>query len=357
MRKKFKTYLFQIVLILAISALTIASLFKTGRITDEHLRQLHLSSFVFILSVFFFSRALSAWINRKLFRPIISDWDFIDSFGDLTIGHLGSSITPLKSGHFPLRFYYHHRRGISFNRSFTCFSKAQILNGTSATLFYLLLFSFLSVHPICLTVSGKTFYLSFIILTGIVFHLLAIVFFLIVIFQPKLQDYFLRFVSCALFRLKKISNREEYESLQKKKMDICREQILDMFFHPTAYLPLIFLTVVNMILTGILPYICYLSITGDSFHIATMFHFYLLNISMNYLNNIIPVPGGSGTSEWLFSIVYSDMIPASGIGSVLLLWRFSTYFLVLVLDASFFFPFLFLAGRKRLKSQKNNSII
>lgn len=357
MRKKFRGYLFQILLILVISALTIASLFKTGRITDEHIRLLHPSSFILIVGIFLFSRVISALINRKLFRSIVSDWDFIDSFGDLSIGHLGSSITPLKSGHFPLRFYYHHRRGISFNRSFTCFSKAQILNGTSATLFYLLLFSYLSVHPITLTVSGKTFYLSFIILTGIVFHLIAIGFFLIVIFQPKLQICFLRAVSAILFRLKRISNREEYQSIQKKKMDICREQILDMFFHPSSYLPLIFLTVFNMILSGILPYICYLSITGNPFHIATMFHFYLLNISMNYLNNIIPVPGGSGTSEWLFSIVYSDMIPASAIGSVLLVWRFSTYFLILLLDACFFFPFLFLAGRKRLKSKKNTSII
>ena len=47
----------------------------------------------------------------------------------------------------------------------------------------------------------------------------------------------------------------------------------------------------------------------------------------------VPIPGGTGGLEYAFSNLYSNFITGGILGSLMLVWRFITYFLGIILGA------------------------
>jgi uncharacterized protein (TIRG00374 family) len=108
----------------------------------------------------------------------------------------------------------------------------------------------------------------------------------------------------------------------------------------------------NMLLIGSIQYISYLLITGNSFSIGQLFGFYTLTLASQYITNIIPVPGGVGTSEVLFRIVFALVIPDTALGAVLVLWRMGTYYIPIIIETVVFSVFIFV--KKHPNKQKDN---
>ena len=84
---------------------------------------------------------------------------------------------------------------------------------------------------------------------------------------------------------------------------------------------------------GSVQYFSYLVLTGEAFSIDKAFVFYTLNVASAYITNVIPVPGGVGTAEVTFSLVYAAVVPEPVIGSVLVLWRAGSYYLPVIIEA------------------------
>ena len=66
-----------------------------------------------------------------------------------------------------------------------------------------------------------------------------------------------------------------------------------------------------------------------------------------YIANVIPLPGGTGTSEVLFTVVFAHIIENPLLGTTLVLWRVSSFYFPIILE---FLGFLFVALRKKAPS-------
>ena len=67
-------------------------------------------------------------------------------------------------------------------------------------------------------------------------------------------------------------------------------------------------------------------------------------------NNFIPIPGASGGTEVVFSLLFSGMMK-NLTGAVLVLWRFSTYHIVLIIGGVLF---VFVKNHYERKESKIN---
>ena len=48
------------------------------------------------------------------------------------------------------------------------------------------------------------------------------------------------------------------------------------------------------------------------------------------IGNFVPIPGGSGGIEWGFLQFFNEFISPSGLSSALIIWRFITYYLGMI---------------------------
>lgn len=64
-------------------------------------------------------------------------------------------------------------------------------------------------------------------------------------------------------------------------------------------------------------------------------------------NTFIPIPGASGGTEWAFVLIFSTIIDSTLAKSVMLFWRFSTYFFVMIIGG-----LIFILAKRRYDHEK-----
>jgi hypothetical protein len=90
------------------------------------------------------------------------------------------------------------------------------------------------------------------------------------------------------------------------------------------------------------------------FDFGLMCYFFALYQCISYISNIVPIPGNSGGAEALFKILFANVIVSkSELNCTLLMWRFTSYYLVLLVEAIFFISYSIAHDtKKELKLQK-----
>ena len=86
---------------------------------------------------------------------------------------------------------------------------------------------------------------------------------------------------------------------------------------------------------GSLQYFSYLLISGKIFEIGDLYTFFMLNLACSYITNVIPLPGGVGGAELVFTAIYTPVI-GQLVGQTLILWRVSTYYIVVFIELVIF---------------------
>lgn len=180
---------------------------------------------------------------------------------------------------------------------------------------------------------GITVRLWLVILIGFLFHAAVLGGILVLSFCKGLQIFAVRLWGKLLVKLKKVDSIEDYVKEKGAWFDNYRAETLVIYKKFYRYIPACACYSAFMLAFGSVQYVAYVTFTGEAFSFDTMFIFYTLNIAAAYITNVIPVPGGVGTAEVIFTLVYACVIPESIIGSVLILWRAGSYYLATIAEA------------------------
>ncbi|HBK01589.1 MAG TPA: hypothetical protein DDY77_00970 [Clostridiales bacterium] len=353
MNSKKKSYVFNAVIILIVTALSVVYLVKDGTIKNENLKNVTVFSVAAVVGVYLLSMLVWALADYFAVKGTLKDWNFLKSFNDLIYGKLASSVTPLKSGHFPMRVYCYARYGYSFYESLTALSMCQIVASVASFFNYLVVFIIATAQKLTVSVNGSVIGLNIVVLIGLIFHFLTICFVCALAFIAPLQKVFINLVSKIKFRNKQ-EKRAEYIESETLKYKIYKEQIIAMSKAFCKYIPAVLVYVIYMFLTSSLIYVAYLAVSGASFTIKDFFSYYLLTIGAAYITNVIPIPGAAGSSEIVFGLLFKEVIAANVLGGVLLVWRIGSYYVPLVLAIIEFYisqAIFSAADRKKLRQK------
>jgi len=339
-------YVVDAVIIVIVTALTVLYLFKSGVLTAESLSKVTFIGFAVCFLAFIASGAVNAVIDLLIYRTFTGEIGLKRAFLTTVFGHFGSSITPFRSGHFPLKAYYHYKDGVSPDVTVTGFVKCQIIYSAVSVMAYFSIALYLLITGLTADIGGVTVRLWLVVAIGFLFHVAVFVCITVLSFNQRLQRSALKLLCKVIKKLRKNFDAESFFSTCSEKLERFKDQIKIIGKSFYRYLAPAFLYLAYMLLNGSVPYAAYLMSSGGSFYVSEFFTFYILNLASVYIANVIPLPGGTGTSEVLFTVVFAHIIADPLLGATLVLWRISSFYFPIILE---FICFLFVALRKKAR--------
>ena len=286
---------------------------------------------LFTLRIEWVLAALAGWLGYLLFDGMCL-YQFLRKQGHrVSVGYAiftalegfyYSNITPGSSGGQPMQIYYMKKRGIPVGV------------GTSAVSFKFLCTQFMMV-----AVAGVLWLLNadfvntqlagvkWIIIVGMIINGAAVPLMLMLAFCRSVVQSVCNFFIRVGAKLRLIKNRELTEMRMTSTLDAYHSSILAIAKHPWQ--------IALQMLNALLSILCLHSVAICVYHAFGMegvpWYQVMTVASLLYLSvSYTPLPGASGAQEGGFLVFYKSIFTSGTIGLGLLIWRFFTYYLFLL---------------------------
>ncbi len=315
-----------------LTLLSVYYLTKTDVLNSDSFAKISFSDILLVMLYFFVAMFLLGLVEFLVYRTFTEKLPVQRSYVNCLLGNLGSNVTPLKVAHFPLMFYVQHSFGVPFKDTVTGVVKCQIVYSFTSILVYLVVVITLAVSGQQVVVSGTVFPLFLIISLGLFFHIGVFLLTIVLAFNVKLQKWTLLTTCRIIKKFKKKFDEDKYIQEKERNLRLFREQITVIAKRFYAYLAPMFLYAIFMFMAESALYFSYLLITDGAFNLGEFYLFYLLTLASYYISNFIPVPGGAGTTEVITSMLFTGVMLNEYVGSTVILWRLSTYYLVIIVE-------------------------
>ncbi len=336
--KNKKKYIINAAIIIIVASLTFFYLFRSKVITAESLSAIKWYFYLICIAAFVAIISILAVAERFIYGTFTDELNYKRSLFTVIFGNFGSGITPFRSGHFPLKAYYQYKDGVVVGTTVTGFLKCQIIYSAVSLALYAAVTVALAVTGLSVVISGTDVKLWIVAAVGFGFHAAVFIGVIILAFSERLQRGALKLVCKIAKKFKKEFDGEGFYSAQSEKLARFKEQIRIVGKSFYKYLLPAALYAVYTVASGCLPYLAYLLLSGKGFAFSDLFFFYVLSLTSVYITNVIPLPGGTGTAEMLFILVFSSVISDPLLGETLVLWRISTYYLPITVEFLLFLP-------------------
>ena len=336
-------------IILLVTVLALIYLLKSDLLTAESIKMTAWYKCLIVFAVFILGLSLVSLVDFLVYRTFTKSMPYGKCLLNTFCGNLGSGITPFKSGHF-LMIYYQNRAKVPIGDTVTGLIKCQIIYSATSIIVYSAVVTSLLIMGTSITFYQKTVKLWLVVSLGLIFHIAVFICIVVLAFNRKIQEFSLKLWANFLVKIKRLQTTEDYINEKTQRLNLYKEQITIIGKNFYKYLLPSFTYVIFMLTSCSVQYLSYLLVSGSTFSVATFFTFYTFYLASGYITNIIPVPGGLGTSELLFPLVFASLIPDSQIGAVLVLWRLSTYYFAIIFE----FVIFLLAVLIKYKPRKIN---
>ena len=290
-----------------------------------------------------------SFIIFRSFKGINNKMKYKDCIGMYLYGNLGSSLTPSKAGHYPMKLFYMEKKGNTIDQSLSVVTRAQIVYSLVNVICYVIMFIVCSINKVTFTLStGNEIKLQSVALIGLLIAILSLGIFIGLAFIPPLNNLLIKLVGFFVCKKNKNITREEYYEKEKRKMEITRAQIIYFLKNTHKEIPSIIANFGFLLFNNCLPYFIYLLLSGKDFNFVDLLFYFSLFQSVSYITTFFPIPGNAGVAESTFVIVFKVAM-GNFVGSTLLLWRLFNYYVLVIVDVIYF---IF----DTLKVKKKNSL-
>ncbi len=342
-----KQVIINLLVIALVTTLAIFYLAKDNIFNDIHLiSNLPFYSF-FLIGFFVLGYVLcDSFIIYRSFRGINNQMKYKDCIGMYLYGNLGSSLTPSKAGHYPMKLVYMEKRGNTIDQALSVVTRAQIIYSLVNVICYIVMFVVCSFNNVTFTLSsGNIIKLKSVALIGLLIAILSLGIFISLAFIRPLNNLLIKIVGFFVCKTNKSITKEEYYDSQQKKMEITRKQIIYFVKNMYKEIPSILANFGFLLFNNCLPYFIYLFLSGNPFSFVDLLFYFALYQSVSYITTFFPIPGNAGVAESTFVIVFKVAM-GKYIGACLLLWRLFNYYLLMIIDLIYFI-FDTLRGKKK----------
>lgn len=235
-----------------------------------------------------------------------------------------NGITPFSSGGQPFQVWSLKKEGIKLSDGTNIVFITSFIH--QFALFIISIVSItINIHLNLFTVNSNVKYLSII---GFVINVIFMISLLILMFNKSIKKNLVNLLIKLLSFLKIIKNKEEMVIKWQKKLDVLDEGTKIILKNKKGFIISVVFNVIALLCYFVVPvslgYAMGLTNLGG---IETI-------ITSNYVNLVgmfIPIPGGTGGIEYAFAVLFSNFMNLTLTKSMMLVWRFVTYYLGVIL--------------------------
>ena len=256
--------------------------------------------------------------------------NIFDSFNIANLANFYNGITPFASGGQPFQVYYYTKVNIKTDESTSVIMMNFIIHQ-----FVLCVFGIAAIimyYNDLVTNQNTAFRVA--VWIGLSINVFIFLLLIFISLSKRVKKVFMGLVGL-IFSIKFLRNKKE-EMIEKTNnyFDESQKSFKELFHHiPTLLLSILY-KVISLIAYFIVPYFIFKALgvdvkPSDIIYIIWMTAFAFVIMSF------MPTPGSSGGAEWAFSEVFTKSFSITGAGSAsaILIWRFFTYYLVMILGA------------------------
>ena len=243
-------------------------------------------------------------------------------------GFYVSAITPFSAGGQPFQIYHLTRIGLSVEEASAIVSVKFITSFTVSIVFGIVALLLYSDTMRSIPGVGE------IMLFGVSLTIVMYVFFISLALGGRfarnvIASKPIRYTMAFLLR----KDKEKLVEMIEEKVESYTRVIRGFFkSHPVAFIASVVLTVSMIVLILSTPYLAMRSVSEID---IPYFKVIGLQVAMNLVVYFLPTPGASGGVEGMFYIVFSRFADKSVIASALIIWRFFTYYLTIIVGNLF----------------------
>lgn len=269
-------------------------------------------------------RTLSLHTVIKTFKK---DFKFIDTVKNLLITQFFNGVTPFASGGQPAQIYFLKTQGVDLPtatsiviQNFAVYQIVLIIYG----LFAIIVNYFLDFFPNISLLKG------FIIL-GFTINSLVMLSLLFISYAKKTDKYIVEKFINFLYKIKLVKHRLRTINKVNLKLDKFHESAISIRKNRKAFFKCFLYNFFAFIFLYSLPFIIILS-TGN-FNLISFITSFVACAFVMIIGAFVPIPGGSGGLEFAFSKFYGEYLGGPILATSLLIWRFITYYLGMIIGA------------------------
>ncbi len=280
------------------------------------------------------------WIYQVFGRRYRKGYRFLHGVVVAFVGSFFSGITPSATGGQFAQAYIMKKQGIKVSDGASILWADFIVYQTTmmlyVTVLFLLRFSYYSAQNAWLNL----------ILLGYLINVIVVGALYTMALFPKVYIRLSGVVVNLLARLHLVKNRKETLANWNLQLASFTSEIKKLTKDKRLILETALINVLRMTLQFSLPFFIALMM-GIPLQAGELLDVVALSSFVMMANSFIPIPGASGGTEVVFALLFGTLL-GSGTGAVMILWRFSTYHLVMICGAAVFI------GAKRYYDKKRS---
>lgn len=272
---------------------------------------------------------MDVFVTYLFVHPEFKKFTMWDAVKTSCVGQFFSAITPSSTGGQPMQVYLMSKMGINAGFSTSCMTQKFIvyqLTSTAISIFAIFLRFDYFISTMDTAYKWGLVILGFISQIGITLLLLVIS------FSKGLSKKLLNLVSKIMHKLKFVKNpdakAEAFEAQIKNFHEANKTTFKDKK-RLVAYYVLVFFQVIFILSC---PYFLYKSFGFSGVNPIDMI---CSQAYVNLTSSLIPLPGSSGIAEFAYNLFMASYFTGGTLKSAILIWRFITYYAVIVCTAPF----------------------
>ncbi|MBR2066809.1 MAG: flippase-like domain-containing protein [Solobacterium sp.] len=331
MKKLFKSTAFNILLIFLFAAIVLFFTLKDdGDKVAALLGQMNIWMVVFLVVLMIVERALLGLGLMWICRETHPKYSFLQGFINAYVAGLFCNITPGASGGQLAQAYVFKRQGIPFSRSFGVLWLEFIIYQSTMTILVFLLI--LLKYPYFRYQYSEFF---IIVLFGFLVSSFVIVMLFLLAKSEKVYTWVTTKGISLAHRFHFIKDKEATLENLNSALSAFTDEI-DLLSHRKKL-------IVKLVIENVMRLLIYYSIpyfAAKALNIQVGFNELLNIIALSsfvaMVNAFLPMPGSSGGTEATFVLMFSTIFSSVDAKSIMLLWRFVTFYQMLIIGTIMF---------------------
>lgn len=283
---------------------------------------------LFISILFMFINILFQSLSIHCFlKEVKPDYKFLDTYMLMLSALFFNAITPFSSGGQPFQMYLLKKQGVKLTDSgnvllqnFFTFQFALTIMGT----FSIIMNYFFGILP-------KDSILKKVVLIGYIINVAVLFLLLFLARAKKANTHVFNKIFDFIFGFKFIKNRDILRKKASEKIDDFYNSALYFKNNKRNLIKSLLYNLLSLISLYIIPVFIFYSI--GEFDSITAFES-IVALGYTYLiGSFIPAPGATGGLEYAFVQFFQSFTVGASLSAVMLLWRFVTYYLGMILGS------------------------
>ncbi len=296
--------------------------------------------FIFAFLMFMKSMRMNFLVKKttKRSRPFLS-------YKTAALGRYYDDIVPFNAGGQPFQVYYLNKRGLPISSALSV-PLGEYFLGQIA---WLVINIFAVIYCLAMNTLGNAQIVLIFSLISFFINSLFFVGTIILAMSKRAGKIFIEKVYKLLFKMKLVKNYEKSCNRALKTISDFQESLKSFSKDIKSYIFLTLFSIVYNLLQYSIPFFLYAALVR--FDPSLFFDIMVNCIMIDIASTIMPLPGGTGMSEFSFTEVFKKIFEGGTVFWALLLWRFFNYYIA-IFQGILIIIYDYFIGNKKYNWQK-----